>query len=252
MDVSFITPTKHIKDLGSKSDFILALSHLIDLKEENEYEKAVKEANLPIYLDNGLFENHTPEGIETLIKKTLKIKAKIFFAPDTLYNKKETAYALEDAIGLSKTLGVAAVVQAETKEEWLDFYRELCLDPRVSLIGLSILAIPYVYKMPIAESRIECMKDMLKMNIPHKSCHLLGLGDSLKDVIFAKENCPWIKSHDSSSAVWNAFQGKKILENGDVEGGKTPIKVDFSYKETSQEKIDLAYRNIEVYRKLIK
>ena len=39
MKMSFISPTKYIKEFQSQGDFILALSHLIDHDKENDYEK---------------------------------------------------------------------------------------------------------------------------------------------------------------------------------------------------------------------
>lgn len=256
MRIALISPTAYINSLGVQGDFQLGLAHLIESHSINEYEKALVSTNQQIILDNSLFELKTPEGFQGVIQKALRIKATHFFAPDYLYNSAKTIKFIDyvwDYMEENNLVGkvkVAAVVQAEDKDTYLETYKKFCEDDRISLIGLSILAIPYVYKLPITEARIECMKDLLKMNIDHKSCHLLGLGDSVKDVIFAKENCPWIVSHDSSSAIWNGFQGKRILENGDVEGGKTTVPVDFAFNRASDAQVFLAKQNIIQYKKL--
>lgn len=271
LQLSFITPTAYIKDYQSQGDFILALSHLLDQDKENEYERAIKKTNLPIILDNGLFENHFPEGIDFLINKAQKINAHTFFAPDILYNKIETQKALEYTTYILKKLNlfnkikIAVVVQADNADDYIQQYKDFCQNPAVDLIGLSILSIPrcfgkqgsskrepYIHNdNEIVESRIECLKELNKLNVQKKS-HLLGLGNSYRDVLFAKENCPWIYSHDSSSAFWNAMQNKKILNNGDIEGGKTKVSVDFNFKNATEKKLKLAQYNINQVKKLIK
>ena len=157
MKLSFITPTKYIKDYQGQGDFILALSHLMDRSKVNEYEKNIVATGLPIILDNGLFENHNPEGMDSLIIKAKRIKATHFVAPDVLYNKEETKKRLEIAKYITKrfNIKIMAVPQAETKEEYIEFYKELCKDEDVDMIGLSILAIPYVYKKGITEQLIK-------------------------------------------------------------------------------------------------
>lgn len=252
---SFISPTRYIEDLSSKGDFILALSHLLDLDRPNSYEITIKRTGLPIYLDNGLFENKIPERMDSLISKAINIKAELIFCPDHLYNRKKTEMEIDftekELIdrGLFRQIKLAAVVQAKTKKEYLEFYKDLCKNNTISLIGLSILTIPYVYKKPIAEARIALMKDLLKLKIKHKDCHLLGIGDSYKDVRFAIKNCPWIKSNDSSSPIWNAFQNKRIRKDLSIQGRKSKKPVDFNYKEATKEQIELALKNIEIIKK---
>lgn len=249
MKLSFITPTAYIKEFGSQSDFILALSHLIDLEVENEYEKAIKETGLPIILDNGLFENKVPEAIETLILKAKKIGAHTAFCPDHLYDEVKTKAEIETAYPLFEQHGIklAAVVQASTREKWLELYDEFVKDDRISLIGLSILAIPHVFGNSIVGARIACLNELKER--PHKNCHLLGAGEGYEDVQFAKSHCSFVISHDSSSAFWNAMQGKRLVQllNGNirVEGGKTKVPVDFSFKDATEERLRLAQENID-------
>lgn len=272
MKLSFISPTPYIRTLGAQSDFNLVLSHLMDRHQSNEYERAILDTNLPSIIDNGLFENHKPEAVDSVISKGLRIGATHFFAPDYLYDSDRTLEGLRNAIyiwkqrGADKHIKVAAVVQADTEESWLEMYDKLQLMDEVDLIGLSILSIPRCFgnqkptkKEPyqhkdseITPSRIKLLKKLLERGGNNKKCHLLGLGDSYEDVIFAAKNCPFVVSNDTSSPIWNAFQGKKILSDGSIEGGKTDVKVDFEYLEANDEQINLAQYNINKIKELIK
>lgn len=273
MKIAFITPTRGIRNFGSQGDFQLALSHLLDIDEPNSYEKELLATGQQIILDNGLFENHQPEGIVNLIKKTQRIKATHFFAPDHLYDAKRTLKAVEHTIynlkrlELADKIKIAAVIQGKTEEEFFWLYDELQKIPEIDLIGLSILAIPRcfgsfegketkknVYQHDdeeITPTRIKCLKKMIERGNNKKNCHLLGLGSSLEDVIFAKKNCPWVVSHDSSSMFWSAIQGKKMLNDGSIEGGKSEVKVDFDFGTPTKKQLDLAQDNINLCKKLL-
>ncbi len=267
LKLSFITPTPYIREYGVQSDFHLGLSHLIDLHSSNEYERALLDTNLPIVLDNGLFENHFPEGIDSLFTKANRIKASIVFAPDYLYDKEKTIQGFKNFLHImcnrKLNIGLGVVIQANNKKDYLEFYDLLQDIPEVKLIGLSILAIPRCFgsfkgkdkdythnDREITSSRIECLKELMKRR-SEKPCHLLGLGDGLQDVIFASKNCPFVVSHDSSSAYWNAIQGKKILDDGSIEGGKTEIKVNFNFNSATKEQLELVQYNINKYKELV-
>lgn len=238
MKLAFIVPTKYISQFGTQGHFTLALSHLMKKDGENEYEKAIKEAGLPIILDNGLFENHVPEGIETLIEKANRIGATHFFAPDVLFDRKGTEEELKKAV-LAKekypNLKLGAVVQANSPEEYLDALLKMNNDPNVDLIGLSILSIPKSWekklgKFDVTASRIELLRNMKALSaqgVKWKDCHLLGLGDSYADVLFAAEECPWVVSNDTSCCFQTGLFKKKLTEDLVVPGGKIQKKVDF-------------------------
>jgi hypothetical protein len=239
MKLSFICPTKWINTFGTRGDFILALSHLIDKTHINRYERAILNTKLPIILDNGLFENHKPEKLEDLIFKAVKVGATHFFAPDILFNKKETQDQLDAAIEMKQGIPIklAAVVQADRVEDYLQQLIDFNENPEVDLIGLSILSIPKSYEKDLGEfnvtkSRIALMKTMLQLQndegIKWKDCHLLGLGDSYEDVIFASKNCPFIVSNDTSCCFQSGLFLKELAgEDLHVPGGKIKEKVEF-------------------------
>lgn len=253
--LAFITPTKSIKEFGSRGDFTLALSHLMDKDSENEYEKAIKEISLPIILDNGLFENHEPEGLETLVEKAQRVGATHFFAPDILFDANGTRDELKKAVKAKQDtdLKLAAVVQADNREDYLNQLIEFNADPEVDMIGLSILSIPKSYEKEIGEfnvtkARLMLLKDMIDLKeqgVDWKPCHMLGLGDSYQDVIFANKHCPWVVSNDTSSCFQSGKFGKEL--EGDfleVPGGKVQEKVDFDQGEPTKDQKIIISRNI--------
>lgn len=264
MLLSFITPIDYIEEFGSQGDFILALSHLLPSSTKNSqnsvaYEQAILKTGLPIYLDNGCFENHFPEAIDTLIEKAIKLKAELFFAPDALYDRKRTMIELRYAIDLRNLLcpeiKIGAIVQADNTKDYMEQLIEFQSMKEVDVIGLSILSIPKSYNMPIVESRITLMKDMLAFQnatgIVWKPMHLLGQGDSQKDILFAKENCPWILSNDSSCCFQSGLFGKRLTDDLEVPDGKVKNKVVFGLMHiTVKQREDIQY-NINLSKKII-
>lgn len=262
MKVSLIAPTSLIKEYGNKGSFHLTLAHLLDEKP-NEYEKEIKKSGLPTYLDNGLFENGESVPLEDLMEKATRLKAEYVFAPDVLFNREATEDNILFAFDELKKANernksetkLAAVVQADNRDDYMASYIKMSTDPRISLIGLSILSIPKSYEetlgvFNVSESRLLCLSELNRLP-HHKDSHLLGAGSSYVDVAYAARNCPWVKSHDSSSAIWNGVQGHIIQDDGTVAMGKTKVHVDFDFKKplTTNQKM-LICQNIENVLKL--
>lgn len=269
INVSFISPTKLIQRFGNQGDFHLALAHLLGPVNEapNEYEQALINSGLPIVLDNGLFENKESVPVRELMEKAVHLNATHVFAPDVLFDREATEANIDEAYAVLQEIRadfpesqtkLAAVVQANNPDDFLASYLDMAFDMRIDLIGLSILSVPEAFKEisgtdDITINRILCLKRILKLPI-HKDSHLLGLGGSYEDVAFANENCPFVVSHDSSSAVWNGVQGKNIdSKTLKVNGGKTKIHVDFNYDQelTEIQEADIQH-NIDVVKSVIR
>ncbi len=261
MKVSFIAPTSLIKEYGSQGDINLTLSHLIEKEDQNAYELRLRETALPIYLDNGLFENGVAEDIDVVLAKARELGAEYVFAPDIIYDRVATEESLIKTIARFKeknipNLKLAAIVQADNPEDFIASYKTLVEMDDVSLIGLSILSIPKSFASitgsdDISDNRLTCLVELSKLD-KHKDSHLLGAGNHYRDVDFAAKHCPWIVSHDSSSAIWNGVQGKNIdPETLEVFEGKTKVHVDFNFDEEltdiQKERIQL---NINVVKKV--
>lgn len=258
--VSFISPTSLIDKYGSKGDFHLTLAHLLKGDEETKYEKAIKQSGLPIYLDNGLFENGVSVPVEDLMDHAARLNAEYVFAPDVLYNREETEKNIDRAYDelqeanerYGSSTKLAAVVQADNEEDYLRSFMVFNDDSRISLIGLSILSIPKSFEKTIGRysisgSRKVCMEKIDDLPFTKKKCHLLGAGHTYEDIIEANQY-DWIDSHDSSSAIWNGVQGHRIFSNGWIHGGKTKVPVDFDFNERIPEKrletIDFNIKNV--------
>lgn len=278
--LAFITPTKYIKDFGSQGNFQLGLSCFIDRDKVNEYEQALIDTKQDIILDCSTFELGRPEGVDSLIAKAVRMKASHFFAPDFLYDAKGTKEGylatchIMDKLGV-KDLKIAVVVQGKTDQEYFDLYDYFVNEERVDLIGISILAVPRCFgswntrkqikkkrgepkeeyshdDREIVPSRINLLERLLQRGGNSKNLHLLGLGDSYGDVIFAKENCPFVVSNDTSSCFQNGLYGRSII--GDrliVEGGKVKEKVDFDLEEITKEQKEKIQENINQVKKVL-
>ncbi len=273
MRISHIVPTAFVPEFGIQGDFILALSHLIELDRETDYEKAIKATGLEIILDNGLFENSVPESLETLVQKALKVGASTFFAPDVLFDTEKTQESLEQTIILleqmkndpkyrfEKGLKIGAVVQADNEADYLKQLVDFNNNPNVDLIGLSILSVPKSFKgseeiRDITASRVSLLMRMKEMEKTHgivwKNCHLLGLGSSFEDVLHAIEFCPFVVSNDTSCCFQNGLRAKLLDHKLRVGGGKTPEKVEFDLKELPVGAHHWIQHNINQVKNLIK
>ena len=268
MRISFIAPTQLMKRFSSQGDFNLALAHLLGPINElpNEYEKTLVEMNMPIILDNSLFELKEAVSVRGLMEKAVHLNAEYVFAPDVLFDRHGTELNIDEAYEILEEIKadfpecktkLAAVVQANNPDDFIASYLAMVDDSRIGLIGLSILSVPESFKEisgtdDITINRIICLKRLNKLPI-HKDSHLLGLGGSAEDIAYANEHCPFIVSNDSSSAIWNGVQGKQIDKTSlKVDGGKTKVHVDFAFdQDLTEEQIKNIEHNIEVVRSII-
>lgn len=224
MLLSFITPTKFISKYQDKSDFMLTLSHLIDEKGENEYTQAILSTGKPIYLDNGVFENGVPESIESLAKKAHMLsmkgrKPKMVFLPDVLYSAEQTyenvlewnSYYQSSVRDLVKVLS-CVVLQGNSKKDFVELIEKL-RTVNIDAVALSYLACVRCFREEtgtedIATNRIAALKELQKHAFMNR-VHLLGMGDSMEDLVFAKSlSNIFTISHDSSSAFMTGLHGK--------------------------------------------
>jgi len=266
--ISFIAPTKLIPRFGNQSDFHLTLAHLLGPVNElpNDYEKEIVGSQLPIVLDNGLFENKKSIPVRELMEKAVHLNAEYVFAPDVLFDRAATEANIEEAYEILEEIKadfpdcktkLAAVVQANNADDFLASYLAMVDDSRIGLIGLSILSVPESFKEisgtdDITINRIICLKRLNKLPI-HKDSHLLGLGSSAEDIAYASEHCPFVVSHDSSSAIWNGLERKRINKTSlKVDGGKSKNHVRFDFDEVlDEEQSKIIQENIDVMKKVV-
>lgn len=271
MKLAFITPTAFIESFGSQGQITMALANLIETTRINEYEKIITKLGLPILLDNGAFETGQPDGIDSLITKALRIRAELVFAPDYLYDGKRTESALENFIYIAKNravldrIKIAAIVQADEEEEYINQFFRYNDDDRISAIGINFLTPGEVYREKNKRARnykgerasaSECTEGRIKIleRIKEKAkrrcdkikpVHLLGLGSSYSDVLFARK-LSWVKSNDTSTCFQAGLYGKRLEgETLIVPGGKIKEKVNFSLDELTHDQKVLIRSNIK-------
>ena len=279
MKLSNILPASLI-GRGYDGDFIMALSNYIDKETQNGYELAVLKANLPIVLDNGAFETGTAEGVDNLLIKVKKLNPAYVFAPDTLFDASQTKAGFEAFEHIKKNLKIkvrtAVVVQANNLDDYLKEFQRYNEDPRVSVIGLSYLAISYSMKYPnfrdvpmtkkatkkypfnvfrdpdYTKDRIEMLKKINNLNLKKiKPVHLLGLGKSYEDIIFADKNCPYCLYNDTSTCYMASLKKLELTNNLEVPGGKIREKINIE-NPSDKEVEELLNINIKKVKKCLK
>jgi len=241
MKYCIITPTKYINDpkIGWQSDFLLVLSHLLNIQCDNEYAKQVKEFQRTwkkLYLDNWLFENWEPEDAENLIIKAMLLEVDVIFCPDHLYDNKKTQEAFEEFSILATSYWykwkLAYVVQADNLMTYCLWFKWALKNEKVDMIAMSILSITKSVwekdKVEITKSR-QIMMEMLDFYLDiNKPVHLLWLWESLQDLIDVKQYS-WIVSNDSCSAFMTWMYNKTYNQDLQIPGWKIKEKVDFNY-----------------------
>ena len=255
--LSFITPTAYINSLGKEGDFTMALAHLLEIKVTTEYEKAIKEAGLPIILDNGCFEKGYPDGIDALINKAQKINAAGVFMPDWLYDNERTNAAIDNFIYVRDKMWpnfkpwLGAIIQADSLSQYLKDYKEYNNNPDISVIGLSYLAIAKCLEKEksirdkgITNLRKAMMTKMFAEEMPKKPLHLLGIGESYEDVLMASQLNAVNIYNDSSICFQAGLLGNSFTSLA-LKEGKPKNKVDFEMINIGAGKEALIRNNIK-------
>lgn len=248
MNLAFIVPTFYLQKFATQGDFYLALAHLIDDNGTNAYttfhrREAAKGKR--IVLDNGLFEGAQVDPA-TLVHRAGLVNAQTVCAPDVLYDSKGTIKEFKNFIKLKQEEGlvcnIMGIPQASNPANWWECFQFMDMHPECHLIGLSILSIERSFqsvakgadKRPITASRVHLIKQLYSYS--HFSdrritpCHLLGLGESYADIIYAKRLLSRdIVSNDSSSAFVHGLKGQTYDRFGALRCGKDREKLDFDF-----------------------
>jgi len=221
-------------------DIHLLLEHLVE--EGNEYTAFYKDRVAKkelVILDNGLFEFHVAAPTERILEKAKIVGAKVLVAPDVLYDAAGTLASTkaftEEVTKADPELMTMAVPQANTAEEWIQNYQDLCKVPGVRFIGMSCLSIPHCFKEitksdDVGVNRVACMQELIKRKVvdPNKWHHLLGLGTDVNELAI-QSYIGIAASNDSSSAILHGMRGI-TYKDGKVPGGKLKDKMDFTAK----------------------
>lgn len=267
MDLAFITPTTYLRKFASQGDIYLALAHLIDDDGQNDYacfHRGEAEKGRRVILDNGLFEG-AQVGTEALLRRAQAIGAQVVCAPDILYDSAGTIKEFKNFIRAKQDAGlsidVMGIPQADNPADFWDCFRFMDLSGDCQLIGLSILSVPHSFgelvgNRGITASRLYLLEQLSNYEKlagrPATKCHLLGLGESLADIMYAARELPHtVISNDSSSAFVHGMNNVAYSVLGTWPGGKIEEKLDFQlpalmeFHKDSQYLESLIQRNID-------
>lgn len=266
-----IPPVKHLP-LMHFGDRYFALAHLCVtnpeykkfFKDLSEGKIKVRERYSFITLDNSAAE-HSLVSEKVLLDLVQEICPDEVIAPDVLFDKQQTLTNLYSFIthmkerdqefspmdGLLASTDIFGCPQGSNKEEWLDCYKEMLDNPYVKVIGLSKIAVPKCWnnatgdKM-IAESRNQCVAELMEKDLIKKPLHLLGMGEHNEFDFYLKNKIPNIRSSDSCYTILAAINGIDF-KTGDTT--RIPTTNDYFNVEMSDEQIKLSVNNITFLKK---
>lgn len=254
MDFYAIPPNKHL-DLMAYGDRYFALAHLYlaDVNYRNFFLDIRK--NQPgafITLDNGAAE-HSLVNENILLDIVAELKPNEVIAPDVLFDKEQTlrnlyyfAVKMVDN-GYIKHTKIFGCPQGSTKQEWLECYYIMMINPLITTIGLSKIAVPKCWfdvegDKQIAQSRNECIKELKERELLQKPLHLLGMGEHSEFDYYLKNKIKNIRSSDSCYTILAAINNISF-EQGDI----TRIPTNNSYfdAQLTEKQQQLAISNIK-------
>ena len=256
MKCYIIPPINHLS-LTHKGDSYYVLAHLY-LRNVNYrmfFKKRVKEGKF-VTLDNSAAERSlvTEDKLIEIVKDLMPNEV---IAPDVLFDKQTTLDNLDRFISrmasedLLNKVEIFACPQGNTREEWLECYREMLCNKYVKVIGLSKIAVPYCWynqskdDKNIAEARQICVKYLDIHGLIMKPLHCLGQGSYAE---FNYKN-PLIRSTDSCYQVYAAING---IEYGVGEFKRIPTTNAYFDTIMTKKQIKLAKKNIKFFKRILR
>lgn len=253
--ICVITPISHLEEYASLGEMDMSLSHIILEDSERgrqyaEYYKRQREAGRFVLLDNSAFElEQQGKGLDPdpVLDAAEITNPSEVIATDVLFDGQATIESTNRFIERMRERGVLgkykvmAVPQGKSVEEWWECYEHLIEHPEVDTIGLSKLSVPMSYlgekesNGNCTRSRLLCTRDIEEdlrrrwWDYPNniiKQFHLLG-GDNCTPYELSKQTrYPWIRSNDSSCAVWYGRYRRVYDREGKIDSGIVMEKPD--------------------------
>tara|TARA_R110000868_G_scaffold294551_3_gene555076 strand:- start:1265 stop:2014 length:750 start_codon:yes stop_codon:yes gene_type:complete len=170
-----------------------------------------------ITMDCGSAENSTVTE-QVLLDIVEELKPNEVIAPDILFDKEQTLknlyYFTVKMIdfGFIKHTNIFGCPQGKTKQEWLECYYLMMINPMVSTIGLSKIAVPKCWNnaegdTQIGLSRNQCVQELKDRDWLQKPLHLLGMGEHTEFDYYLQHRTPCIRSSDSCYTILATFNG---------------------------------------------
>jgi len=267
-----IAPTAYLRDFTRTNDVHLVLAHLVETDPAYAaYYRSLDDGKLKI-MDNAGFEmfkqGKPMYPSDRLIDVGRACNADIIVMSDyPSEHVDKTIAAAEAAIPQFKQAGFGTFFVPQSEPGRLDqLLRGLewgLNRPDVDLIGLSILACPIAFGVernnPLQRflSRWHVLQHMdraglLRSPSAHKRFHCLGMVDGPREMNLLRPYFPFIRSWDSSAAVWAGLHGRRFDSSPTgLIGGKFELEVDFGFpfSEQLRESADVAF-NVSLIDKL--
>ncbi len=223
--------------------------------EYAEYYKKQRKKGRFVILDNSAFEmEQKGKGLDPdpVLDAALITNPSEVIATDVLFDGPATVESTRKFIDRMYSRGlkikkldgpprmayaVMAVPQGKSIEEWMACYEELCKMPEVSTIGLSKLSIPMSWLGEkesdgnCARARLMCTAAIAEWmekvlygppayfavgEVPVRPHHLLGGDNWLPWELRQQSKYSWIRSNDSSCAVWYGAHSHVFNEEGKI------------------------------------
>ena len=248
----YVIPPNSQMELMKKGDRYFCLSQIyLRNAEYRAFFKARVAEGAWITLDNGAGDHCTVTKEQVLeIARELQPSELIpldilFDGKSTLENLKWTLDAMSGDEEL-KNIEVFACPQGKDLDEWLEVYKYMLDNDKVSTIGMSKLAIPWVMSgvkfgdVGIAQDRNDMYKLLMAQGLIYKPLHFLGAGEAWEFEMYKGNE--FVRSTDSCFTVWSGMNNQKF---GTEEYTRIPTPHDYFDRIMTDEQIELALHNIE-------
>lgn len=227
----YVIPPNENLELMNKGDRFFCLSQQYSKSDEYRkfFKQKVKEGAW-VTLDNGAGDHDTVSK-GALLDIARDLQPSELIPLDILFDGKATLENLEWTIDqteddpLLRDIEIFACPQGINKREWLDTYIEMLWNDRVSTIGMSKLAIPFVISgssggdKNIARDRNTMFQFLRSRKLIRKSLHFLGAGEPWEFEMY--KDSPFCRSTDSCFSVWSGMNGIRFSDE-DYERIPTP------------------------------
>ena len=263
MKFYLIPPNNNLGLMEYGDSYFCLAHHYLNNSSYKEYFLDIKKNNPKAFitLDNGSAE-HSIVDEKSLLSIVKELKPDEVIAPDILFDKDQTLVNLYSFVVKMVDLKyhrhtkIFGCPQGQTKQEWKECFEQMAMNPLVSTIGLSKIAVPKCWKnvtgdTAIAEARNECVEElrntgwMAYLITTKKSIHLLGMGEHTEFDAYVSKYLP-IRSSDSCYTALAALNNISF-ETGDIT--RVPTTNDYFDTVMSEDQIELAIKNIEFLKR---
>jgi len=263
IEVSHESPISCLELSLSYNDYAYALVHLFDERPEyyKFFEKVRKTTNIPVLLDNSIFElghSFDPEEYKHWI---YKLDPNYYIVPDVLESARGTidAWIEFNSNTLHKGPKQIGVVQGQTWTELVECYR--WMSGHADYIAISF---DYSYYQTtgfgdhrlarMASGRQRFIQQLIdegiwNWNKPH---HLLGCGLAREFRYYVDKNIYNIKSCDTSNPVVAAIKGLQYNEEFGLSEKPSTLLADLIDTELDDTQLELLGYNVKMFKKILR